>query len=108
MTNLTKAERTSFYQALNFLGTAEWAMDLEDSADSLTRASQTNWEDCSATTYPSLNAIVAGQSIIVNYCISMYIVDAPAGSLSVNLANYISIVNDGYDDKSNAYAGYVK
>ncbi|KAL2812789.1 hypothetical protein BDW59DRAFT_167716 [Aspergillus cavernicola] len=105
MTNTAKSTRTEYYQSLNMAGTSEWAIDLE-SFGSSDDDSMTEWDPCTSM-YDTLDAIEANASNIPDYCMNTYIVGVQHATLNESLANYTDIINDGYDDKFDAYSGYI-
>lgn len=105
MTNTTKSTRTTYYQSLNMAGTSEWAIDLENFVDSI--ALNVQWDECNAT-YTSLDALSADSSNIPDYCMNIYIAGVQSTMLNDSLADYTSIVNDGYDGKFATYSKYIK
>ena len=116
MTDTTKGTRTTFYQGLNFGGTVDWAVDLQqfgdddgdptndDEDDDLDDT--TSLDPCDAT-YNTLADLDAAAGSIPEHCITLYTIIALKNLLTETLNNYTDLMNKGYDGKFKTYASSV-
>ncbi|KAH8692178.1 glycoside hydrolase family 18 protein [Talaromyces proteolyticus] len=111
MTDTTKSTRTEFYKGLNFGGTIEWAVDLEQwTGDNEAPLGIDNElpatspiEACDAT-YNTLEDLDGAAPDIPSHCVLPYTLTALNNLLSEAMTNYTSLNNDGYDSKFKTYA----
>lgn len=119
MNDTIKAGREMLYDAYNFAGTTDWAVDLQDyTADEGEGEEQeedptygTDWEyqirihDKSSCTskYRSLDQLEKDADKIPADCFDKYLVDVEVAILKDSLNSYDSLINGGYDDKFSVY-----
>ncbi|KFY75146.1 hypothetical protein V499_04845 [Pseudogymnoascus sp. VKM F-103] len=119
MNDTSKAGREMLYDAYNFAGTTDWAVDLQDyTADEGEGEEQeedptygTDWEyqirihDKSSCTskYRSLDQLENDADKIPADCFDKYLVDVEVAILKDSLNSYDSLINGGYDDKFSVY-----
>ncbi|CRG88879.1 hypothetical protein PISL3812_05914 [Talaromyces islandicus] len=111
MTDTTKSTRTEFYKGLNFGGTIEWAVDLEqwtgDNEAPLgidnELPSTSPIAPCDAT-YNTLEDLDGAASEIPSHCVLPYTLTALNNLLSEAMANYTKLNHDEYDSKFQTYA----
>ncbi|KAH6997387.1 glycoside hydrolase family 18 protein [Ilyonectria destructans] len=110
MSDVTKKSRISHYEGLNFAGTVDWAVDLQQYTDDDLDPSGNDdlpdtspLADCSAN-YSTFDELDAHASSIPQHCISQYTVQTLKALLSETLSNYTSWMNNGYDKKFGIYS----
>ncbi|KAK3940475.1 killer toxin alpha/beta [Diplogelasinospora grovesii] len=114
MDDTTKASRVSAYQALNFAGTVDWAVDLQaftdddgspdgsDDEDDLPDSA--NLSPCTDT-YNTIDDLDAAADSIPDHCATIYTLQVLRALLSQTLSNYTDMIdNQGYDGKFNTYS----
>ena len=106
MSKDSKASRTKQYQSLNFGGTSDWAIDLEDF---VTSTPAITFQPCTAT-FPDLptlmNAINTLQ--VPSHCINIYFLNYLANFLGNSLQTYQNYLNNDYDRKFTVFQGYIQ
>ncbi|EEA26398.1 hypothetical protein TMatcc_005334 [Talaromyces marneffei ATCC 18224] len=114
----TRGSRSRFYKVLNFGGTIDWAVDLleftGDDGDETDPSQDTSGNgsyplpdlSCSAS-YATLDAIAADAGKIPSMCAAIYMVQILQKMYNDAMAQYNSLMTQGYDDKFKTYAGVV-
>jgi chitinase len=113
MDSFTKYTRIQWVKKLNFGGTTDWAVDLQefqgsvDDGDGEDNADIDNEhdEDC-IQEYANLDALVADINNVASVCAAEYAIGTMATLLDETLKKYDEIKND-YDGKFGYYAGYI-
>jgi len=115
MTDITKDRRRGQWQGMNFGGTIDWAVDLQDFAaddgegwddsDDLEEEYPPGLPPCTAT-YDSIEAIEK-DSNIPWWCKDQYILHVLKGIQSQALSDYDALIAKGYDNKFDRYADAV-
>ncbi|VBB80335.1 Putative Glycoside Hydrolase Family 18 [Podospora comata] len=110
-----KAKRTEFYHSHNFLGTTDWAVDLQewmDGSGSITDDTEDKliYEELPACTgqYTTLKQLEDRKGSIPSHCLEQYIVDVQVAIFDGALKKYQKLIDDGYDKKFSVWEGYVK
>ena len=117
----TKAERRQFYDSYNFLGTTDWAIDLQEWVDG-TGDDGSEWEDEDkdgyfyATDYwapcpgsfSTLQQLEDRKGSIPAHCMDQYIFDVQVAVYEASLKKYKKLLEDGYDKKFQIWEGYLK
>ncbi|CZS91648.1 uncharacterized protein RCO7_06969 [Rhynchosporium graminicola] len=118
MDDETKAKRSEFYDSYNFLGTTDWAIDLQqfwDGSGNDGNDDDGDGEDeifteltpCSAS-YTSLEQLTFRTRSIPPHCLEQYLVDVQVAVFDGALQKYEKLINDGYDKKFSVWEGYIK
>jgi hypothetical protein len=110
-----KEKRAQFYNSYNFLGTTDWAVDLQewiDGSGSLTDDTDdnpvyTDWPTYTGV-FTSIDQLEDRQGSIESFCVEQYIVDVQVAIFDGALNKYNKIIDDGYDKKFSIWEGYVK
>jgi chitinase len=103
MSEERKQNRTEYYRDLGFGGVADWAVDLESFVE---KYPAPTYPDCDGK-YASLDDIIADTSI-PDSCVNQYVMRTLGLTLKSAINGYDDIMNNGYDDKFNAYQKQVK
>lgn len=112
MDTKTKDRRIDWVRGLNFGGTTDWAVDLqefhgpaedEEGEGDVTEADPASCE----AEYADLDAVVNDLDNIPSYCVSLYLIDAMSTMLDTVLDDYNEAKED-YDGKFGYYAGYIE
>ncbi|KAK7741779.1 hypothetical protein SLS53_004843 [Cytospora paraplurivora] len=106
MDSTEKAARTKNYTAYNFLGTVEWAIDLEEFIDDVDD-SQDVWDCPDADLFTDLDSISANSSV-PDDCLNYYVLSVMAANMTASLQAYTDLMNDDYEEKFKYYAKAVK
>ncbi|KAL4879465.1 hypothetical protein BJY04DRAFT_220061 [Aspergillus karnatakaensis] len=117
MSDATKLSRSDWYQELGFGGTSDWAVDLDryGGAGGVPGADEesdygddTPFEACDEEIwYNTLEEVRRDLENIPARCRNVYISEVLQKMLDAALVKYHD-VNNGYDDKFNTYARYMK
>jgi chitinase len=113
MDGFTKYTRIEWVKELNFGGTTDWAVDLQEFRDPLddgdgeddSDIDNAEDEDC-IQEYANLDALVADINNVASVCAAEYAIGTMATLLDETLTKYDEIKND-YDGKFGYYAGYI-
>ncbi|KAM7196728.1 putative glycoside hydrolase family 18 protein [Naviculisporaceae sp. PSN 640] len=114
MTDITKERRRGQWKELNFLGTVDWAVDLQDFAGD----SGNGWDEstdleeeypppfppCAARSFASLEDIEKAVSSIPWWCKDQYMLQVLRDLQSKALTDYDKLIKSGYDNKFKRYA----
>ncbi|KAF6803218.1 glycoside hydrolase family 18 protein [Colletotrichum sojae] len=110
-----KKKRAEFYDSYNFLGTTDWAIDLQqwmDGSGSITDDTEDElvYEELSACTssFSTLSQLEERKNSIPSHCLEQYIVDVQVSVFDVALKKYKKLIEDGYDKKFSIWEGYIK
>ncbi|KAL9573156.1 hypothetical protein ACKAV7_002841 [Fusarium commune] len=110
MSDTTKKSRIAHYQGLNFGGTVDWAVDLQQfTDDDLDPDGDDDLPDttplaaCSAT-YSTFEDLDAHASSIPQHCVAQYTITVLKALLTETLNNYTTLLNEGYDKKFGIYS----
>ncbi|KAG7287400.1 hypothetical protein NEMBOFW57_006911 [Staphylotrichum longicolle] len=110
-----KGKRAAFYDSYNFLGTTDWAIDLQDWWDGSGSVTDDNedklvYEELSPCTgsYTTLQQLVDRKGSIPAHCLEQYIVDVQVSVFDAALKKYKKLIDDGYDKKFSVWERYVK
>lgn len=106
MDSTEKDARAANYSTYGFLGTSEWAIDLEKFAGDISTEDAV-WDCPDADTYTDLDDI-SGDSSIPSDCINYYILSVMAANLTASLDLYNSLMDDGYTKKFGYYSSAIK
>lgn len=117
MSESVKDSRTSRWQALNFAGTIDWAIDLMEFGDDDGNADGdcTGDDDCQPPDHPWTpctdgpfgnfdglsDDTIAGWPL---HCRAQYTLESLGGLLKVAMANYTELMSEHYDSKFKVYA----
>ncbi|KAF5245052.1 hypothetical protein FANTH_7522 [Fusarium anthophilum] len=112
MSEETKQGRTAKYKSLNFGGTSDWAIDLQEEwadthnvdGDSDDGEDELELIESCDKEYDSIDAI---PSSTPGHCVAPYILGSLSKELSVAIKDYKE-VSKGYDDKFKWYVDWVK
>ncbi|OAA70941.1 Glycoside hydrolase, subgroup, catalytic core [Akanthomyces lecanii RCEF 1005] len=115
MTDDTKAKRAEFYDSYNFLGTTDWAVDLQDfdndggddDDDDGMHGSAGYFGECTGS-YDSLDSLDKAKDSIPDYCVDEYATQVQQAMLRDAIKRYDDLVNGDYNHYFDVYAGYVK
>lgn len=106
----TKASRENYYKGFNFVGTAEWAIDLKqfsgddgDPDGEWNEPQPPTLAKCTAT-YANVEALGADSDSIPQHCVAQYTVQTLGTLLTGAMKNYTDIMDNGYDEKFKIYA----
>lgn len=110
-----KAKRAQFYDSYNFLGTTDWAIDLQDwwdgsgstTDDTEDKLVYDEWSPCTGS-FATLQQLEDRKGSIPAHCLEQYIVDVQVAVFDAALKKYKKLVDDGYDKKFSIWEGYVK
>ncbi|KAK1966080.1 glycoside hydrolase [Colletotrichum sublineola] len=115
MDNDMKAKRAEFYDSYNFLGTTDWAIDLQNWMDGSGGISDDNndeliYKESSACTasFSTLQQLEERKGSIPSHCLEQYIVDVQVSVFDEALKKYNKLIEDGYDSKFSTWEGYIK
>lgn len=103
MSNNTRIARTATYLGWNFLGTADWAIDLAAFSKSEIDQSEPLPDFDNAGNYKTIDGVLSDHGI-PDDCMNMYIMNAMSETMSGSLNSYQSIMSSGYKGKYKAYA----
>lgn len=112
MTKTTKSTRRTHWQAKNFGGTIDWAVDLQDFTDDIDGPDgpDEGEEDdlleqvaCTAN-YTKLEDVQHDVGQLPYSCLNLYIIQALQSTLQASLAGYDNLIKEGYDNKFKTYA----
>ncbi|KAL2193085.1 hypothetical protein P885DRAFT_46060 [Corynascus similis CBS 632.67] len=110
-----KAKRSEFYDSYNFLGTTDWAVDLQDWWDGSGSVTDDTedvliYEELSPCTgsYKTLKQLEDRKGSIPAHCLEQYIVDVQVAVFDGALKKYKKLIDDGYDKKFSIWEGYLK
>ncbi|TIC91656.1 Killer toxin subunits alpha/beta [Colletotrichum higginsianum] len=110
-----KAKRAEFYDSYNFLGTTDWAIDLQewvDGSGSITDDTEDEliYEELSPCTasFSTLKQLEDRKGSIPSHCLEQYIVDVQIAVFGGALDKYKKLIDDGYDKKFSIWEGYIK
>ncbi|KAG5790187.1 hypothetical protein H9Q69_010751 [Fusarium xylarioides] len=110
MSDTTKKSRIAHYQGLNFGGTVDWAVDLQQfTDDDLDPEGDDDLPDttplaaCSAT-YSTFEDLDAHASSIPQHSVAQYTITTLKALLAETLNNYTTLISDGYDKKFGIYS----
>ncbi|EFQ36789.1 glycosyl hydrolase family 18 [Colletotrichum graminicola] len=110
-----KAKRAEFYDSYNFLGTTDWAIDLQEWLDGSGSISDDNtnefvYKELSACTasFSTLKQLEERKGSIPSHCLEQYIVDVQVAVFDDSLKKYNKLIEDGYDSKFSTWKGYIK
>lgn len=107
MSKITKKSRIGYYLGLNFLGTVDWAIDLEDFASDVDDGSDDFTVVCDkSANYHSIQDVIDDKEI-PPACVNIYLMSAMSEIMDTALASYHDIMNDGYKDKYDAFVKQV-
>lgn len=106
MDSTEMAARTANYSTYGFLGTSEWAIDLERFSGDISTEDAV-WDCPDADLFTDLDAIGTNSSIPTD-CYNYYILSVMATNLTASLDLYNSLMSDGYETKFNSYADAIK
>jgi chitinase len=101
----TRAARKATYSGYNFLGTVEWAIDLEEFTGDID--DDFTWDCPNAADYSDLDDISSDSSIPTS-CLNYYIMYVMAQNLTSSLQTYTNIMADGYTKQFTAYSTAVE
>ncbi|KAK2024007.1 family 18 glycosyl hydrolase [Colletotrichum zoysiae] len=115
MDNDEKAERAGFYDSYNFLGTTDWAIDLQTWVDGSGNTTDDNTDEeyyealsaCTAS-FSTLKQLEERNTSIPSHCLEQYIVDVQTAVFDESLKKYNNLIKDGYDNKFSIWEGYIK
>lgn len=107
MSDNTRIARTSTYLSWNFLGTADWAIDLAAYTEEEEESNEPLPTCLNYAKYKTMDQIVADSSIPSN-CVNTYILNVLSANMTGSLSTYQNILNDGYSGKYDAYARQVR
>lgn len=112
MDDFTKYTRISWVKGLNFGGTTDWAVDLQEFQDLIDDDGEDDSDidnevdiDCDKE-YASFNDLVADINNVPSVCAAEYAIGTMSGMLDETLKQYDEIKKD-YDGKFGYYAGYI-
>ncbi|KAI1177579.1 glycoside hydrolase family 18 protein [Nemania sp. FL0916] len=116
MNDSIKSSRASVYASYNFLGTTDWAVDLQEFEDGtgidegydpdfVAKINDNYYLKCDSK-YNSLDQLKSRKSSIPSYCMDQYIVDVLISIMNSALDKYEDLINGGYDDKFKIYSDY--
>jgi hypothetical protein len=107
MSEATKNVRILKYQRLNFGGTVDWAIDLQDYGNGVDDPEDDlpdmPYVPCDAQ-YKSLEELDAAATSIPDHCVTLYTVTVLKNLLNEAVTNYTSMMAGGYDKKFGIYA----
>ncbi|KAL0930175.1 glycoside hydrolase family 18 protein [Colletotrichum truncatum] len=110
-----KKKRSEFYDSYNFLGTTDWAIDLQewwDGSGSITDDTEDEfvYEELSPCTasFSTLKQLEDRKGSIPSHCLEQYIVDVQIAVFDGALKKYKKLIDDGYDKKFSIWEGYIK
>ncbi|KAI8722844.1 Chitinase [Fusarium sp. LHS14.1] len=103
MTPETKKSRRAVWRNLNFAGSIDWAVDLQDFLEYVT---PTYGSSCDSV-YTTLDQLQGAIYRAPPYCVDKYIVDVEIAIMERSLKKYKELVDSGYDDKFKIYERYV-
>lgn len=109
MSHDTKTARSDTLISWNFLGTVDWAVDLEafGKLELELNAPYVEPPDCfDGDKYRNVDDVLADSSI-PDFCMNVYLLQALSVTLSESLNNFTDIMNDGYKGKYKAYVDMV-
>ncbi|KAL3952701.1 hypothetical protein ACCO45_012644 [Purpureocillium lilacinum] len=116
MDDSTKTARRTYYTWLNFAGTSDWAVDLQDFMDGSGGDDYPDdyepfidlnyYSDCTAK-YDSFDDLLPWNAFIPPHCMEKYIVDVEMTTMLEALKRYKKLVDGGYDEKFRIWEGYV-
>jgi hypothetical protein len=114
MTKITKSTRRTHWQAKNFGGTIDWAVDLQDFTDDIDGPDGPDEDEednlptqpCAAN-YTKLEDVQRDAGQLPYVCLNLYILQALQSTLQSSLTGYDNLVKEGYDNKFNTYASAV-
>lgn len=116
MSETTKSTRRDLWKGHKFLGTIDWAVDLQSFDYDYNHDDDDGgfWldtpptagppPDCGGADYKNLDDIPTDA---VDYCKNVYILGALKHNLDDAMAHYNNLINGGYEDKFNTYADAV-
>ncbi|KAJ3495624.1 hypothetical protein NLG97_g3256 [Lecanicillium saksenae] len=116
MSDDTKAERAKFYDSYNFLGTTDWAVDLQDFSngddgddddDDGMHGTADYFGECTGS-YDSLESLEKAKDSIPDYCVDQYATQVQQAMLRDAIKRYDDLVHGDYNHYFDVYAGYVK
>ncbi|KAG2027031.1 hypothetical protein GB937_000767 [Aspergillus fischeri] len=116
MDDKMKATRAEFYDSYNFAGTTDWAVDLQefrdgsggdDYPDDYEPYIDTSMYPECVSKYTSFKEIEDRKDSIPTHCMEQYIFNVEVAIMEAALQKYKDLVNNGYDEKFETYAGYV-
>jgi chitinase len=111
MDDFTKFTRTKWVKELNFGGTSDWAVDLQEYRDSVdgdnsgSDLGDVHDEDC-IQEYANLDALVADLDNVAGVCAAEYAVGTMSTLLNETLKKFDEIKQD-YDGKFGYYASWI-
>ncbi|KAI1110528.1 glycoside hydrolase family 18 protein [Nemania sp. NC0429] len=119
MNDTIKASRAKVYASYNFLGTSDWAVDLQEFLDDtggddgddgydpdfVAKIDDNYYVECDSK-YNSLDQLKDRKGNIPSYCMDQYIVDVLVDIMDSALDKYEDLVGGGYDDKFQIYEDY--
>ncbi|KAH7311959.1 family 18 glycosyl hydrolase, partial [Rhexocercosporidium sp. MPI-PUGE-AT-0058] len=115
MNDEMKAKRAAFYDSYNFLGTTDWAIDLQqfwDNSGSTTDDTEDKlvYEELAPCTgsYSTLKQLEDRKGSIPSHCLEQYIVDVQIAVFDDALKKYQMLIDDNYDKKFSVWEGYIK
>lgn len=106
----TKEARTQYYKDMGFLGTVDWAVDLQDFTDDGDPSGDDDDGPLPDYDPPSCTATFAtiedldGATNIPDACKAQYIVSTLSNVLNTAIQNYTAMMKDGYDGKFKTFA----
>ncbi|KAI6778523.1 uncharacterized protein J7T54_005047 [Emericellopsis cladophorae] len=112
----TKKARTSFYSSYNFAGTTDWAVDLQEFNDGPSGSDRNNddhptisnrFSKCTKV-FTSFGQLEDVADDIPDHCMNRYIFALEIRIMEAALKKYKALLDNGYDDKFDVYAGYVQ
>ncbi|KAF9885845.1 hypothetical protein FE257_012317 [Aspergillus nanangensis] len=116
MSSDRKNKRRERYFSLNFAGTVDWAVDLQEFTDDDFSGAYGNEEDlpdadplpdCDGGDYSTLEALDDDLANIPSNCRFRYTLKTLGTLLDTAMTDYSDILDDGYDDKFDTYASAV-
>ena len=108
------ASRRSWTDGLNFAGTSDWAVDLNQTyasngtGEAVSNDVEDNYQICDySKTYSSLDALSTASGGLRSDCIAFYALQVLINMLDVAYANYTA-VNNGYNELFSYYVTYME
>ncbi|POR35152.1 Killer toxin alpha/beta [Tolypocladium paradoxum] len=115
MSQTTKSSRTGYYKGLNFAGTVDWAVDLQDFTDEDRDFGDDDdglpqpapiMPACTAS-YATLEDLDGAAGSIPDNCKAYYLAQTLSNMLGASVNNYTDMMAHGYADKFKTYANAV-